>query len=61
MEHIKSSDDDDFPNGGTGVRLGRIVVVLTGVAALSATLVTFVYGPVASHLLPGILMLMILM
>lgn len=43
MERVKSTDDDNFPNGGTGVRLGRIVVVLAGVAALSATLVTFVY------------------
>lgn len=61
MEHIKSSDDDPLPSGGTGVRLGRIVVVLTGVAALSATLVTFVYGPDASYLLYGIFMLMFLL
>ena len=43
MEQIRSTDDDDFSQGGTGGRLGHIVVVLAGVAALSATLATFVY------------------
>jgi len=36
-------------SGGTGIRFGTIVIVLTGVAALCATLFTFLY--VAPHML----------
>ena len=45
MEQIRSTSDEEFSQGGTGGRLGHIVVVLSGIAALSATLVTVVYEP----------------
>ena len=34
--------EDNNPNSGTGARFGDIVVILAGVAALSATFVTAV-------------------
>jgi hypothetical protein len=35
--------DFEAQAGGTGARFGRIVIILAGVAALSATLLTFVF------------------
>lgn len=35
-------DADDFSSGGTGARLARAVIIVAGVCALIASLVTFV-------------------
>ncbi len=34
--------NDNITKGGTGARLGKAVIILTGLAALSATLLTVV-------------------